>query len=101
MIIFTDNPPTQKVAKPTVKHIFTKERGFLPYQVNNFECVFPFLTSLDPSKPFLYQVYWYIDGVLVYATEPIRKENFSETFLNEKHGLVKMDITVIHLFNTV
>lgn len=95
MNVLIDNSPSVKVLKPTVEHIFTEEIGFLKYQVNNFKCVFPFLNSPDPSKSYLYQIYWYINGDIIYVTEPLRKEEFSRTYLNEKHGLLKMNVMVI------
>lgn len=88
------NQPIQKVSKPTVEYFFTREDGFLSYQVPNFKCVFPFLTHPEPD-PYLYQIYWYTNGDIVYVTEPLRKENFSRTYLNERHGLLKMGIMVI------
>lgn len=89
-----DNPPTQKVSKPNVEHIFTDEEGFVRYQLSNFKCVFPFLNSPVQGKPFLYQIYWYINGDVVYVTEPVKKEDATQLYLNEKNGLTKMGIRV-------
>ena len=90
-----DNPPNQTISKPNVEHIFTKEHGFLnSYQVSNFKCVFPFLNSTDPNKPYLYQIYWYINGDIVYVTEAVKEEDITQMYLNEKNGLTKMGIRV-------
>lgn len=79
---------------------FTREKGEeWDYQVTNFKCEFPFLRNTDPNKPFLYQIYWNIDGVTVHVTKAVQKEDFMQTFLNEKNGIVKMGIKVSFLMS--
>nr|XP_022322702.1 uncharacterized protein LOC111124130 [Crassostrea virginica] len=90
-----DTPPTQKVLKPKVEHTFTRENGKnIQYQFSNFKCVFTFLNSPDPTKPYLYQIYWYINGENKYVTEPLRKEEFEQSYLNERNGLDKMGVKI-------
>lgn len=92
-----DTPPTQKTSKPKVQHEFTRDNsGFLgSIQVSNFKCDFNFLSDAEPNKPYLYQVYWYINGEIVHVTETVKKEEFTKTFLNEKNGKYKMGIQVL------
>lgn len=91
-----DTPPTQKTSKPKVQHEFTRDNsGFLgSIQVSNFKCDFNFLSDAEPNKPYLYQVYWYINGEIVYVTEAVKKEEFTKTFLNENNGKYKMGIQI-------
>lgn len=63
-------------------------------QVSNFKCDFNFLRDAEPNKPYLYQVYWYINGEIVHVTETVKKEEFTKTFLNEYNGKYKMGIKV-------
>lgn len=79
-----------------VQHEFTRDNsGFLEsIQVSNFKCDFNFLSDAEPNKPYLYQVYWYINGDIVYVTEAVKKEEFTKTFLNENNGKYKMGIQV-------
>ncbi|XP_078322917.1 uncharacterized protein LOC144622187 [Crassostrea virginica] len=86
-----DNPPSQKVSKPTVEHIFTKERGFVSYQVNNFKCVFPFLTSPNPSEPFLYQIYW--DVVHINAIDEVSCPLYIEMAVPAGSGVCESRLT--------
>lgn len=96
--VLLDTPPTEKTSSPKVELEFTrKKRKSWEYQVTNFKCAFPFLRDTDPNKPFLYQIYWNIDGVTVYVTDAVQKEEFQRTFLNENNGIVKMGIKVSYL----
>lgn len=94
-IFFVDIPPTESASKPQIEHVFTRENGYVSsYQVNNFQCVFPFLNSADPLKPYLYQIHWYINADLVHVTEAVKREDFVKTYLNENNGILKMGIRV-------
>lgn len=92
--VLQDTPPTQNTSKPHVQHEFTRENGFLSFQVSNFKCDFTFLRNAEPNKPYLYQIYWYTNGEAVYVTEAVKEEEFTRTFLNENNGIVKMGIKV-------
>lgn len=92
--VLQDTPPAQNTSKPHVQHEFTRENGFLSFQVSNFKCDFTFLRDAEPNKPYLYQIYWYINGEAVYVTEAVKEEEFTRTFLNENNGIVKIGIKV-------
>lgn len=95
VLILIDTPPTQQASKPTVEHVFTKEYGFIPRQLNNFKCVFPFLTRPTSSNQTLhYQIYWYIDDVNAFVSDAVEERKFNDTYLNEKNGILKMGIRV-------
>lgn len=87
-----DTPPTQNTSKPTVEHIFTTATGFFRYQLNNFQCVFPFLSNGNHTLH--YQIYWYIDDVNAFVSDAVEKEEFDKTYLNENNGILKMGIRV-------
>lgn len=98
LFFLLDLPPTKSTPKPKVQHEFTRKEDFRSYQVSNFKCDFSFLTDAEPNKPYLYQVYWYINGKTVHVTEAVKKEEFTKTFLNENNGIAKMGIEVLTRF---
>lgn len=93
-LYLADTPPTQNTSKPVVKHEFSRKNGFIPYQFSNFKCVFPFLSSPNPNKTFLYQIYWYINGNTVFVTNAVKEEDFSKTLFNEDNGITRMGVQV-------